>query len=141
MSIRFLDHPSDVYVEVRTKSLKDALALCGVAVYEIMTDINRVGRVEKVEVAVEGFDLYSLLYNWLEELIYLFDARGFLGSEVHIEELIETEAGFKLKATIIGERYDPQRHESKTAIKAATYHLMEIRREGEEYVLRFVLDI
>lgn len=141
MSIKFLDHPSDVYVEVRAKSLKDALALCGVAVYEVMTDISRVNKVDKVEVIVEGFDLYSLLYNWLEELVYLFDARGFLGSEVYIEELIETETGFKLKATIIGERYDPQRHESKTAIKAATYHLMEIRREREEYIVRFVLDI
>jgi SHS2 domain-containing protein len=141
VSIKFLDHPSDVYVEVRAKSLKEAFALGGMAVYEVMTDVSRVRKKEKIEVTVEGFDLYSLLYNWLEELIYLFDSKGFLGSEVKVEEVVERDEGFKLKAVIIGERYDANRHESKTAIKAATYHLMEIKREDDEYVVRFVLDI
>ena len=136
-----MDHPSDVYVEVRAKSLKEAFALGGMAVYEVMTDVSRVRKKEKIEVTVEGFDLYSLLYNWLEELIYLFDSKGFLGSEVKVEEVVERDEGFKLKAVIIGERYDANRHESKTAIKAATYHLMEIKREDDEYVVRFVLDI
>jgi len=141
MSIRFLDHPSDVYVEVRAKSLEEAFALSGMAVYEVMTDVRRVKKEETVEVTVEGFDLYSLLYNWLEELIYLFDSRSFLGSEVKVEELAEDSNGFRLKAVIFGERYHANRHESKTAIKAATYHLMEIKKENDEYVIRFVLDI
>jgi len=141
MSIRFLDHPSDVYVEVRAKSLEEAFALSGMAVYEVMTDVSRVRKEEKVRVTVEGFDLYSLLYNWLEELIYLFDSRGFLGSEVKVKEVVRDDNSFRLKAIIVGERYDDKRHESKTAIKAATYHLMEIKREDDEYVVRFVLDI
>jgi len=141
MSIRFLDHPSDVYVEVRAKSLEEAFALSGMAVYEVMTDVSRVRRDEKVEVTVDGFDLYSLLYNWLEELIYLFDSKGFLGSEVKVKEVVQDRNGFILKAVICGEKYDAKRHESKTAIKAATYHLMEIKKEGDEYVVRFVLDI
>jgi SHS2 domain-containing protein len=141
MSIKFLDHPSDVYVEVKAKSLEEAFALSGMVVYEVMTDVSRVRKEEKVEVAVKGFDLYSLLYNWLEELIYLFDSKGFLGSEVKVEEVVREDDGFRLKAIIIGERYDARRHESKTAIKAATYHLMEIKREDNVYVARFVLDV
>jgi len=141
MGIRFLDHPSDVYVEVRAKSLEEAFAFSGIAVYEVMTDVSRVKKDEKVEITVDGFDLYSLLYNWLEELIYLFDSKGFLGSEVKVEEVAQTHDGFRLKATIFGEKYDAKRHESKTAIKAATYHLMKIERENDEYVVRFVLDI
>jgi len=141
MSIKFLDHPSDVYVEVRAKSLKEAFALSGMAVYEVMTDVSRVKKQERAEVVVEGFDLYSLLYNWLEELIYLFDSRGFLGSEIKVEKVIRNENGFKLKAVVLGEKYDAKRHESKTAIKAATYHLMEIKKEDDEYVIKFVLDI
>jgi SHS2 domain-containing protein len=141
MSIKFLDHPSDVYVEVKAKSLEEAFALSGMVVYEVMTDVSRVRKEEKVEVAVKGFDLYSLLYNWLEELIYLFDSKGFLGSEVKVEEVVREDDGFRLKAIIIGERYDAGRHESKTAIKAATYHLMEIKREDNVYVARFVLDV
>jgi SHS2 domain-containing protein len=141
MSIRFLDHPSDVYVEVRAKSLEEAFALSGMAVYEVMTDVSRVRRDEEVEVTVNGFDLYSLLYSWLEELIYLFDSKGFLGSEVKVKEVARDRRGFILKAVICGEKYDAKRHESKTAIKAATYHLMEIKKEDDEYVVRFVLDI
>jgi len=141
MSIKFLDHPSDVYIEVKAKSLEEAFALCGKALYDVMTDINAVKAQEKVEVTVEGFDLYSLLYNWLEELLYLFDAKGFLGSDVKVEEITKANENFKLKAIILGEKYDPQRHTSKTAVKAATYHLMEIREENGNYTIRFVLDI
>ncbi|MEM0232719.1 MAG: archease [Candidatus Nezhaarchaeales archaeon] len=141
MSIKFLDHPSDVYVEVKANNLEEAFALCGLAVYEAMTNTNLIRREEEVKVVVEGFDLYSLLYNWIEELIYLFDSKGFLGSYVKVNEIIETDGKFILKATILGERYHPERHESKTAIKAATYHLMEIKRENGYYVIRYVLDI
>ncbi|MHC1601203.1 MAG: archease [Candidatus Nezhaarchaeales archaeon] len=141
MSIRFLDHPSDVYIEVKARNLEEAFALCGKALYDVMTDVNAVKAQEKVEVVVEGFDLHSLLYNWLEELLYLFDAKGFLGSDVKVEEITKVNEGFKLKAIILGEKYDPQRHTSKTAVKAATYHLMEIKEENGGYTIRFVLDI
>ncbi|MEM2363535.1 MAG: archease [Candidatus Nezhaarchaeales archaeon] len=141
MSIKFLDHPSDLYVEVKANNLEEAFALCGLAVYEAMTNTNLVGREEEVKVVIEGFDLYSLLYNWIEELIYLFDSKGFLGSYVKVDEMIETNGKFVLKATILGEKYNPEKHESKTAIKAATYHLMEIKRENCYYVIRYVLDI
>ncbi len=141
MSIKFLDHPSDVYIEVKAESLEEAFALCGKALYDVMTDIDAIKAQEKVEVVVEGFDLYSLLYSWLEELLYLFDAKGFLGSDVKVEEIVKANENFKLKAIILGEKYDPQRHTSKTAVKAATYHLMEIKEENGNYTIRFVLDI
>lgn len=141
MSIRFLDHPSDVYVEVRANNLEEAFALCGLATYEVMTNTNLVEKKEEAKVVVEGFDLYSLLYNWIEELIYLFDSKGFLGSYVKVDEIAENNGNFVLKATILGERYDPRKHEAKTAIKAATYHLMEIKKENSYYIIRYVLDI
>lgn len=141
MSISFLDHPSDVYIEVKASSLEEAFALCGKALYDVMTDINYVKPQEEIEVVVEGFDLYSLLYNWLEELLYLFDTKGFLGSDVKVEEIVKANEGYKLKATVLGEKYDPRRHTSKTAVKAATYHLMEIKEEEHGYTIRFVLDI
>ncbi|MDI9619897.1 MAG: archease [Candidatus Nezhaarchaeota archaeon] len=141
MSIRFLDHPADVYVEVTAETLREAFSLCGKALYRVMTDIGRVKPLEKVDVEVNGFDLHSLLYNWLEELLYLFDAKGFLGSEVTVEEIAKVDDGFRLKAAVLGEKYDPKRHTSMRAVKAATYHLMEIREGPGLCVIRFVLDI
>ena len=141
MSIKFLDHPSDVYIEVRAKTLEEAYALCGKALYDVMTDTATVEKRKTIEVEVEGYDLYSLLYNWLEELLYLFDTKQFLGSEIVVKEVKEINEGFRLKATISGEEYDPQRHTSKIAVKAATYHLMEINKEQDNVVVRFVLDI
>ncbi|MCS7140086.1 MAG: archease [Candidatus Nezhaarchaeota archaeon] len=141
MSIKFLEHPSDVYIEVRAKSLEEAFALCGKALYEVMTDTDTIKVLEEVEVFVEGYDLHSLLYNWLEELLYLFDVKRFLGSDVKVKEITALGEGYRLRATIVGEKYDPQRHPSKTAVKAATYHLMEIKKEGDEQIIRFVLDI
>lgn len=139
--IRFLDHPSDVYVEVEADSLEEAYALSGVALYQVMTDVETIEKRESINVEVSGYDLYSLLYNWLEELLYLFDAKGFLGSEVKVDNIGKAGDEFKLKAVVVGEKYDPSKHPSKTGVKAVTYHLMEIEQLEGRCRVRFVLDI
>jgi SHS2 domain-containing protein len=46
-----------------------------------------------------------------------------------------------VKATVSGERFDPERHESRVLVKAITYHGMRIYQEGGLYVVEYTPDI
>ena len=138
---RHLPHTADVLIEAWGKSLEEAFEYAALAVFEVMTDVSRVKPKEERKVEAEGFDLESLLYDWIEELLFLFDSEGLLLSKFKVQKVTERKGEYELLATVWGERYDPQRHESRTVVKAMTYHLMKIEIKPGSVKLRFVVDI
>ncbi len=90
---------------------------------------------------VEAEDQYALLYNWLEALLVNSETKEMLYSKFQITKLEENTEGFKIKAKIWGEKFSPEKHPQKVAVKAVTYHLMVIIRETDRVLLEFILDI
>ena len=140
MSYKFLDHKSDVYIEARGKNLSEAFEHAGLAVYETMTNIDSIDIKLKFEINVQSEDLQSLLYDYIDELLFIFDTQFLLFSkiQIHIENARDI---YKLHGILEGEEYDSNKHISKVGIKAATYSLMEILEKKDNYCLRFVMDI
>ncbi len=138
---KILEHTADVLLEAYGDTLEEAFEYAALAMFEVMTDLSSVRPLEKREVEVEGIDLYSLLYNWLEELLFLFDTEALLVSKAKVHEISKVDDAYRLRAEVWGEPYDPERHVSKVLVKAATYHMMEIKRRDGGYTLRFVVDI
>lgn len=136
----FLEHTSDVYVAAYGRSLKEAYENVAYAMFQTMTELDSVKPETKVEVAVEGDDEESLLYNWLESLLIKFEVDELLFSKFKIKEL-ERLGKFRLAAEAYGEQYDPEMHISKVAIKAVTYHGMEIKKDKEQIVVKVLFDI
>jgi len=137
----FLEHTADVYIAAYGSSLEEAFENAALAFLEVMTDPKSVEPKVKRRIKVEGIDLYQLLYNWLEELLTYFDAEGLLFSKVKVERIEKADDHYVLEAEVAGEPFDPERHESRTLVKAATYHMMEIIEGDKGYTLKFVLDI
>ena len=71
------------------------------------------------------------------ELLYLHESDGFLATEFNLT--FDREA-VSVTGTCVGERVDPQRHTMGTAVKAATYHQLEVSGNGE-WRIRVVLDV
>ena len=138
---RFLEHPSDAYVEAYGSTLEEAFESAALAMFEVMTDTSSVRAVEEIDVKAEGHDLCSLLYNWLETLLYYYGSRNLVFCRFKVLGIREKEGGYALEGKAWGERFDPSRHESRVEVKAITYSLMEVKREDGKYTLRFVLDI
>ncbi len=109
--------------------------------YDVMTDLRSVRPLEKRVVEAEGTDLENLLYNLIERLIILFDEEAFLVSSVEEVKLSQLDGGWRATLVLLGERYDPLRHESRVLVKAATYHLMRIWSEGGLWHVQYVVDI
>lgn len=135
-----MEHPSDIGFRAYGKDLGEAFENAALALFEIMTDTGKVEPREEVEVELEAEDEQALLYDWLDRLLYFRDAEGLLLSRFEVEVREEGER-WRLRGRAWGERFDPSKHEERTAVKAMTYHLMEIRKEGDRVVVQAVVDI
>jgi len=138
---RFLEHTADVKVEAYGKTINEAFQEAARALSEIMTDTSKIHPIIKRKIEVEAEDLQSLLYEWLEKFIYLFDSEGLVFSKFNVESIQQTEGRLKLEGEAAGEEFDEKKHPQRTAIKAATYHEMKIKQSPKKTVLEFVLDI
>ncbi|MGO8806956.1 MAG: archease [Candidatus Bathyarchaeia archaeon] len=137
----FLEHTADVYIRAFGKTMEEAYANSALAMFEVMTDTDKIAQTSQESLEVEAEDQYALLYNWLEVLLVKFETEGMLYSKFEISDWKETEETFRFKAKIWGEKYDAQKHPQKVGVKAITYHRMMIIREKESAVLEFILDI
>jgi len=138
---RFLEHTADAYIEVYGGNLEEAFENAALATLDVMTDAEKVESRIADSVEVKAHDEYSLLYNWIEELLIRFETTGNLYSRFKIWRIEETPHGLRLKGKIWGEPFDKERHPSKVGVKAITYHRMEIVKKPKKVTLRFILDI
>jgi SHS2 domain-containing protein len=134
----YLEHTADVYIKAVGKTLEEAFENAGRATTDIMTDIDKVESKKSIEIRVEAENLDELLYLWLEEIIFRFDVEALLLSEFEVKEIAKD--GTLLKGEGRGEEFNPDKHPQRLGIKAATYHMMDIKLD-KEVSLKFVLDV
>ncbi len=140
-NFEFLEHTGDAYIAAYGRDLAEAFENAALAMFETMTETADVEpKIEDI-VEVEGHDKESLLHNWLEDLLLRFEIRGKLYSKFHVEKIEEERGGYRLRARIYGEEFEPRKHKQKVGIKAITYHRMEIRESQQGATAKFILDI
>ncbi len=137
----YLEHTADVYIAAYGASVEEAFGNAALAMFEVMTETEKVAPRHKEAIEVEAEDEYALLYSWLEALLVKFEVNGVVYSKFEVHSIKETKEGFRLKATIYGEKYDPQKHPQKVGVKAVTYHQMEFVKNADKVTLMFILDI
>lgn len=137
MAYEILDHTADLAFKVRAKNLEELFEESGRALFtEILGNLSRVKPQDKDEVTIEAESVEDLLVEWLNELLFRFDARGRVYSnfDVHIHDT-------GLKAIVFGEKINLRRHKVKIGIKAVTYHMLSIRKLPLGYEATFLADI
>ena len=137
----FLEHTADAYIAAHGATMEEAFGNAALAMFEVMTDTEKVSPSHRDVVEVEEEDEYALLYSWLEALLVKFEVNNMLYSKFEVTNLKETKEGFKLKASVWGEKFSPEKHPQKVGVKAVTYHQMEIIKERDKVTLMFILDI
>jgi len=86
---------------------------------------------------VEGTDRESLLYNFLEEFIYLLDAEDFLTFSIKSINVDEDEGS--IRCTVIGDKAD--NYKFTNDVKAITYSEMFVREKDGLFECQVVLDV
>jgi SHS2 domain-containing protein len=137
----WVEHPSDIGFRAYGRNLEEAFENAALALFEVMVDTNKVEPREEVTFQIEAEDEGALLYDWLDRLIYHHDAHGLVFSKFKVHELRKINGNFRLRAMAYGERFDRRKHPERTAVKAMTYHMMEIKREPDRCWVQAVVDI
>jgi SHS2 domain-containing protein len=132
-NFRLIEHTADIGLVARGKTLAEAFANAAVGMFSIMTDLDSVSEVESRRVEIYEDDVESLLFEWLNSLVYVFEVEMLLFKRFDITEFGEN----RLIAVCSGEEYDPARHQLKAGIKSATYHLLEVDREKNQVQVIF----
>ncbi len=138
MSYKVLDHATDAFIEVTAYSLIEAFEIAGYSVIETILDNSKIQEKEEHNTIVKGKDLNYLLYNWLEEIIYLVITEGFAIKKLKIT--LEKNEGYIISARIFGENIDIQKHGFKVEIKSPTFHEMEIKQK-KQVTMKFLMDL
>ncbi len=72
----YFEHTADIGVEVMADSMEGLYAEAGRALFNLIGDLDQIKPTEAEKVALASADETGLLIDWLNELIFLFDARG-----------------------------------------------------------------
>ncbi len=96
------------------------LEALGLGLFAVMTDLRRVRpRLERA-VSASANDPTELVVAFLNELVLLASADGFLVRELEVRTI--GDPGTSLVAAARGEPFDRNRHAMRTEVKAATFH-------------------
>jgi len=140
MTYRFIEHTADMGVEIEATSFESLLSEGLLALTDTLTEVERVKLELELPCDLIAPSREDLLVEWLGELVYLFETQSVLLRQADLE--VEPEGGgWRLRGTVRGERYDPDRHEIKTLIKAVTYHQLEVRPSRMGWSARVIFDI
>ena len=138
-----LDHPADMGFRASARDLKSLFSACADALTAVLIERTSIELREKRDIEVAADDLEYLLYNFLSELLYLFDAEGLICKEICVSELTGAAVGepMEVRARLGGERFDEERHRVETYVKAITLHQLSVREVEGGFEAAVYLDI
>jgi len=140
MPYRFIEHTADMGVEIEGTSFESLLSEGLLALTDTLTEVERVNLELELPIDLIAPSREDLLVEWLSEIVYLFETKSVLLRQTDLE--VEAEGGgWRLRGTVRGERYDPDRHEIKTLIKAVTYHQLRVKSSTTGWSARVIFDL
>jgi SHS2 domain-containing protein len=131
------DHTADLGLRIRAADLNALFAEAAQALFAtIVEDLDAVAPVRKLDLIISGKDREYLLFDWLKELLYHFDAEHLLLSRFEVR--IGDEG---LQGSAWGEPLDRARHELAHEVKAITYHGLRVEPAADGWLAEVIVDI
>ncbi len=132
---KFLKHTADVKFSAEGKTLEEAFTNSALALKETITRNVKIASKIKKEINVEGKDSESLLYNFLEEFLFLLDSESFIFSRIENLNISKN----KLNAVVYGDKME--NYGFTNDVKAITYSEMKIKKNNLGYSIVGVFDV
>lgn len=123
---RLLPHTADIKFRAYGRTIEEAFENSAYALIEIMCkDKVRDALITKMKVS--GKDYESLLYNFLEEFLFLIDSEKFILNKINrISKIRENKEGeYEITADLSGD--DAKNYDFSNNVKAITYNEMFVK--------------
>jgi len=128
---------ADLLVAATGKTLGEAFAQIAFGMFNMMTPVAGIAEKEEFTLEATGTDLESLLFNLMDEFLFVTDVEFLVPKSVHVTVDHEN---ISAVAVCKGERFSAATHEVGIQIKAVTYHMMEIKETLDGWYVRMVFD-
>jgi SHS2 domain-containing protein len=131
------EHTADLGLRVRAPDLDTLFAEAAQALFAVIVeDPSTIQPQRRLEVQIQGDEREFLLFDWLKQLLYHFDAEHLLFSrfEVHV-------GPDGLTAVAWGEPLDRARHSLEHEVKAITYHGLKVEPTSDGWLAEVIVDI
>lgn len=149
MQYKFLPHTADIKFQAKGQTLEQAFINSALALTNIITKDKVKPKIKKT-INIKGKDKENLLYNFLEEFLYLLDTEGFLLSKINsiqIKGKIKSKKPLRykleLRAELLGD--NQENYETETHVKAITYNNMFIKQQRinnqSVFITQVVVDV
>lgn len=135
----YFDVTADIGFRAYGNTLNEAFENAGLAMFNIISDTSDIVSKTEFTFEITSSDEVSLLYDYLEELLFYHEVEFMLFSHFNVE-ITDNDGEFNLNAAIRGEAIDWDRHERKCEIKAITFHMMDVKKT-EHYELQAIVDL
>ncbi len=128
-----LEHIADLAIRAYGKELSELFINSAYAMFSNMVDLNKITPEIKREIRLKASNIQDLLIDFLNELLYLYDANQEIYSQFNIKKLNEKEIEAEVKGM--------KTSDIKLEIKAATYHDLKIEEKKGIWQAQIIFDI
>jgi SHS2 domain-containing protein len=139
MKYEFMDHTADAQFRAYGESLEEAFQNAAVATANLMWESEKIKPQKKKRIKIKGKDPKQLLFNFLEEILFLFESDDFLVHSIRGLSIHKGKKAYQLKADFTGDRNSDE-YEISGCVKAVTYNEMIIEK-NDQYMIQVVVDI
>lgn len=138
----FLRHTADIKFQAFGKTPEKCFENAAYALKEILvSEKEKIKSIKTKKISCEGKDFENLLYNFLEEFLFLLDSKNFIFSKISKLDIKILKKGYKITAEILGD--NSKNYKLKTHIKAVTYNDMFVKFDDKSkiYSCQVVVDV
>lgn len=139
---KFEEHTADVQVRCWGQSIQEAFNQAAYGLTATITpDLKKISQIVEKKIKIEAEDKYALLFDFLSEFLFIFDVEGLVFSSIDVLYINKINDKYELEAILKGEKFDRNKHEYGTEVKAITYSYMQIEESKEKVEINVIFDI
>lgn len=135
----FLPHTADAKFKAFGKTANEAYRNAARAMFAIMTDIDQVKKIFKFPVNVRSSRKESLLFDFLDNLIFLLDTEGFLLADCDVKVANNRDGTWSITGHVVGDSV--KGYDVSGNVKAVTYNDLEVLHRDNQWLIQVVVDI
>jgi SHS2 domain-containing protein len=136
-TFEIIDHTADIGIVSYGTDIKQVFSNTAFGLFSLITELDNIQENLQRDIEISSQDIESLLVEWLNELLYIFDVDHIVFKRFEFAELNKR----ALKVRCFGDKINPEQQEIKREVKAATYHMLSINRENDGYRAQVIFDI
>ncbi|HPS92682.1 MAG TPA: archease [Methanothrix sp.] len=140
IAFEYLEHTADIKFRAYGKTAEAMLSNAAAALFNCMVRPETIAVKETWRVELQADDLEDLAYQWLSEIVFLFETESSVFSTFSVRLEQDAASAWRLQAEIGGERIDLLRHAFANEVKAITRHKFGIKK-NEVWCIQVILDV